>query len=54
MASRVKHGWSALQNAFTALKFSTTIEDALMATPTNHLIWTNKKVYFGPFTVPHG
>jgi hypothetical protein len=32
MASRVKHGWSALQNAFTALKFSTTIEDALTKT----------------------
>jgi hypothetical protein len=30
MASRAKHGWSALQSAFTAPKFSATAEDALI------------------------
>jgi hypothetical protein len=29
MTSRIKYGWSALQNAFTAPKFSTTTRDAL-------------------------
>jgi hypothetical protein len=29
MASRAKHGWSALQSAFTAPKFSATAGDAL-------------------------
>jgi hypothetical protein len=29
MASRAKHGWSALQSAFTASKFSASAEDAL-------------------------
>jgi hypothetical protein len=31
MASRAKHGWSALQSAFTAPKFSATAGDALNA-----------------------
>jgi hypothetical protein len=30
MASRAKHGWSALQSAFTAPKFSATAQDALI------------------------
>jgi hypothetical protein len=30
MASRAKHGWSALQSTFTAPKFSATVGDALM------------------------
>jgi hypothetical protein len=29
MASHAKHGWSTLQSAFTALKFSTTTGDTL-------------------------
>jgi hypothetical protein len=30
MVSRAKHGWSALQNAFTTSKFSASAGDALM------------------------
>jgi hypothetical protein len=32
MASRAKHGWSALQSVFTAPKFSASVGDALRAT----------------------
>jgi hypothetical protein len=34
MASRAKHGWSALQSAFTAPKFSASVGDAL----TSHIL----------------
>jgi hypothetical protein len=42
IASHAKHGWSALQSAFTAPKFSATAGDALnqKLSPANHLIGT--------------
>jgi hypothetical protein len=35
MASRAKHGWSVLQSAFTAPKFSASVGDALSYTSQN-------------------
>jgi hypothetical protein len=37
MASRAKYGWSALQSAFTAPKFSATARDALTSISADQL-----------------